>query len=111
MATVEEAQKCPRCSQPGEPGTQRSHPDKPGYKLLTVTCRNPVCPWLDTGYVIMINPDGSVPDPAPAGTARGSKVYGDPITGEGKSQSAGISTSMIEKINRQISQFQQNREI
>jgi hypothetical protein len=107
MATLDEAQVCPRCDKTGELGGTRAHPSKPGHKLVEAYCRNPLCPWLDTPWVIMILPDGSVPDPAPPGVARGEKVYGDPLTGEGKAQAAGISTAMIEKINAQVARLQQ----
>jgi len=75
VATMEEAQKCPRCDHNGELGAARPHPEKAGHQVVTATCRNPLCPWLDSGWTIMILPDGSIPDAAPAGTARGSKIW------------------------------------
>jgi hypothetical protein len=111
MATLDEAQNCPRCHKPGDLGGRRPMPDKPGYSTINCFCRNQLCSWLDTSWVIMINPDGSVPDPAPPGQARGSKQYGDPLTGEGKAQAAGIADAMIQKMNDQAARMNQVREI
>jgi hypothetical protein len=63
MATFEEAQRCPKCTLPGEARTPILVPDKPGYKVVTCTCRNKHCRWFNTGWAIQINPDGSVPEP------------------------------------------------
>lgn len=107
MATIDEARLCPRCSHPGDLGGRRPMQNKPGHSVVMCFCRNEVCPWFDTSWPIEINPDGSVPDPAPPGQARGGKQYVDPLTGEPRLQSAGISTSMIEKINAQAARIQQ----
>lgn len=62
MATFEEAQKCPKCSTPGEISAERSLP-RSKDKLVTLICKNSTCKWFNTTYVVQRRPDGSVPDP------------------------------------------------
>jgi hypothetical protein len=111
MATLEEARKCPKCDRIGDLGGARPMQDRPGYQVINCYCRNPLCPWLDTPWIIQVNPDGSVPDPAPLGQARGEKLYGDPLTGEAKTQAAGITDAMIQKINSQVERLRRANEV
>jgi len=95
MATWEEARHCPKCSEAGEAGGARASA-KPGVKAVTVYCRNERCNWFNTGWIVQINPDGSIPDAAPVGSARGEKLYG-----EDSRLTAGVTDAMVEKINRE----------
>jgi hypothetical protein len=65
MATWEEARKCPKCSNAGkESGTMPTQ--RRGTKVVKLVCENPLCRWFETGWVVQINPDGSIPDPESA---------------------------------------------
>ena len=60
MPSMEEAARCPRCDQPGmqngsKPGPKRS-------KVLTYICGNKLCRWYNTGWVVQVGSDGSIPD-------------------------------------------------
>jgi hypothetical protein len=102
MATIEEAQRCPRCDKPGELGAARPHPEKAGHQVLMATCRNPLCPWLDTGWTIMLLPDGSVPEAAPAGTARGSRIWT-----EDQARTKAEQNRLVEEVNNALAQYAQ----
>ena len=61
---LDEAKRCPKCQQPGEQqagyelvkeGRHR------GAKVHTFICQNEDCVWYKTGWVLQINPDGSIP--------------------------------------------------
>lgn len=73
---------------------------RPGTNVVNVFCRNPLCTWCDTSWVVQINPDGSIPDAAPAGVARGDKQYEVP---RGHLLQAGVTDEIIEKVNREAS--------
>jgi hypothetical protein len=61
MATWEEARLCPKCGNAGqETGTMPTR--KRGVKVVNLTCKNPLCRWCDTGWIVQINADGSIPD-------------------------------------------------
>ena len=67
MATpYEDAIKCPKCSERGDPQGTQPIDGMPGYQALTVYCRNASCRWLDTMWVVQINPDGTIPEPEQA---------------------------------------------
>lgn len=72
MATFEEASRCPKCEQPGRPGSPQPSA-KPGVRVVPVTCENERCRWYNTGWLVQLNPDGSVPDPSE--TPRGPKQF------------------------------------
>jgi hypothetical protein len=61
MATFDEANHCPKCNEPGEVGSKRPSA-KPGVSAIVCTCRNKRCKWFNTGWVIQINPNGTVPE-------------------------------------------------
>jgi len=42
-----------------------------------VWCRTEGCPWEDTAWPVQINEDGSIPDAAADGVARGPKQFGN----------------------------------
>jgi hypothetical protein len=66
-STYEEATRCPKCRKPGEvtrkdkTGKQSRLPK--GTMVHTVYCRNQICPWLDTCWLVQVNKDGTVPPP------------------------------------------------
>lgn len=66
MATLEEASRCPKCSQVGRQGPKQPSA-KPGVSVIVFTCENQLCQWYDTGWPVSINPDGTIPDPGPPG--------------------------------------------
>lgn len=61
MATMEEAQACPMCKQPGEIRIERPAGDG---KLLSIYCGNKRCEWYDTPWNVSVRADGSIPDPS-----------------------------------------------
>jgi hypothetical protein len=61
MPTFDEAARCPKCGDPGNPvGT------KPGPRRSTLTflqCENERCKWYHNGtYVVQVREDGTIPD-------------------------------------------------
>lgn len=74
--TLEEAKRCPKCSQPGDHRlTTTPRNVKPGTRMLHVFCTSPLCSWYDTSWVIQINPDGSIPDASMKALREDQKVY------------------------------------
>ena len=61
--TWEEASRCPKCNQPGEDVKETKTRNGRGKDVVvhTVFCRNPICIWLDTSWLVQINEDGSIP--------------------------------------------------
>lgn len=45
----------------GEETAQRKG-DRPGSKLITLTCKNSRCKWFETTYLVGINADGTIPE-------------------------------------------------
>ena len=62
--TFEEAKRCPKCQQPGDDvsSTEKYSPNKGEMVTVHVIyCRNQICPWLNTAWVVQVNADGSIP--------------------------------------------------
>jgi hypothetical protein len=63
--TFEEAKKCPKCGLPGEDSSTQpvvSRDLKMGRAAAhTIYCRNDKCSWLNTAWIVQVNPDGTVP--------------------------------------------------
>jgi hypothetical protein len=72
MPTYEEAKRCPKCKQPGRlksvenpivsPEDRVRFDIQRGAKVETYVCINERCRWFETGWVVQLNPDGSIPD-------------------------------------------------
>lgn len=62
ISKYEQATHCPICDQPGELSSTNSVPGFPGTKVEGWTCVNERCRWFTTGWIIQINPDGTIPD-------------------------------------------------
>jgi hypothetical protein len=60
MPSLEEAVRCPKCDQPGMPGSTQAGPRR--SKILTYVCENKLCRWYGTGWVVQVGSDGSIPD-------------------------------------------------
>jgi hypothetical protein len=75
-ATWEEARRCSRCHESGESRGGKRPTLRAGVFVVLVYCRTESCSWFDTAWPVQINEDGSIPDAAPAGTARGEKQFG-----------------------------------
>ncbi len=60
MATLEEAKICPRCSEPGR--LSHEHKFRSGKKVITFMCDNERCRWYSTGWLVQVNPDGTIPE-------------------------------------------------
>ncbi len=73
--TLEEAGKCPRCQKPGEQGAPQPSAE-PGVRVIPFTCRTEGCRWFNTGWIVQLNPDGSIPEPSE--TPRGAKQFHRP---------------------------------
>lgn len=59
-ATFEEAQRCPKCNNPGE--IEENHRRGPNNSTIhLIWCRNPVCLWYNTNWVVQQMSDGTVP--------------------------------------------------
>lgn len=76
MTTFEDAKKCPKCGQPGEDiGFKPGRSERGGaVKVHTIMCRTQLCPWFNTGYLVQVNEDGSIPA-AYSGTSGGLKKF------------------------------------
>lgn len=62
--TFEDLKHCPKCDQPGEETKSIPAPGAPrGTTLKTIYCRNDLCKWFNTMWLVQVNPDGSVPGP------------------------------------------------
>jgi hypothetical protein len=65
-STYDEARRCPRCGIPGDVVSKnvvRSQELRPGTTAHVIFCRNRDCTWLDTSWVVQVNPDGTIPPP------------------------------------------------
>lgn len=65
--TWEEASRCPRCGQPGEDTKQQVvrnvRMPRGGQRptMHQLTCRNELCLWYNTHWMVQVNADGSIP--------------------------------------------------
>jgi hypothetical protein len=60
--TFEEASRCPKCGQPGEDKKKRKvRKGRNWVEIHTIYCRNQLCRWLDTAWLVQVNEDGSIP--------------------------------------------------
>lgn len=57
--TIDEAKCCPRCSQAGEQTAVSSGPR--GSRIYNFACRNPICRWYNTGWIVQVKADGTIP--------------------------------------------------
>jgi hypothetical protein len=101
--TLEEARICPKCGTSGDLGAKMPSA-KPGINVVVATCRNALCRWYETGWPIQINADGTIPDAAAPGQARGQKQFGNSLT-------TGVTNELIERVNRQAAQGDQGGEL
>jgi len=95
-ATWEEARKCPKCNLSGEPRGGPKPSLRPGVKLINVFCTTETCRWFGTSWVVQINEDGSIPDAAPTGVARGEKQFGSENL-----LAPHLTTNLVDKVNRE----------
>jgi hypothetical protein len=70
MASYEDAQQCPMCKVPGEVTNKTSARQftlevPKGSQYHTIFCRNDRCKWYDSSWVVLVYPDGTIPDPRP----------------------------------------------
>jgi hypothetical protein len=63
MASYEDAQRCPKCDQPGEEGKREPILGSGGDSAVHIWCRNERCEWFNTPWFVTIKADGTVPDP------------------------------------------------
>lgn len=64
--TLEEASRCPKCSEPSKFDKEQVARDATtrGAKLRFYRCMNSRCRWYDTiCRIVQVNPDGSIPPP------------------------------------------------
>jgi hypothetical protein len=65
VITWDEASQCPKCGNTGD--VQQSLPttDTDGNRLTMhmIYCRNPLCTWCDTSWMVSRYPDGSIMQP------------------------------------------------
>lgn len=57
--SFEEASRCPKCGHPGE--VTGSRPTAKKSTIHFVFCRNPLCRWYDTNWIVEQLSDGTVP--------------------------------------------------
>ena len=69
----ETATHCPKCGMPGEVASRVPAPNarRRGTQVHYVYCRNEVCSWFNTNWIVQVNEDGSIPLRAD----QGEKVY------------------------------------
>lgn len=53
-------QRCPKCSEPGRLEGTRPSQDLT-KKVITMICENSRCEWFQTGWLITVMLDGSIP--------------------------------------------------
>jgi hypothetical protein len=58
--TLNEAKRCPKCSEPGKSVDVKQ--DRKG-KLYVFGCENSRCRWYQTTWTVEVRPDGSIPEP------------------------------------------------
>jgi len=63
VASLEEAEHCPKCDQVGEVQMTVQLGRREG-KAITYHCKNQLCRWFNTGWVVQVLPDGSIPNPS-----------------------------------------------
>lgn len=68
--TLEEARRCPKCSEPGADAGAIAAPSSPGVTrgavLRKFTCMNGRCKWFGEFWMVQVNPDGTIPPPTTA---------------------------------------------
>jgi hypothetical protein len=94
MPTLEEAGRCPRCSQAGKRGATLPT-NEIGKKVIMFTCENSRCRWFDTGWPVQINADGSIPVTG----GKGDKLF------DGK-DSVANSNAAVERANREAGSYE-----
>lgn len=62
--TFEEAKKCPKCGLPGDDASQQPVQAARGKRAVAhvIYCRNRLCKWFDTSWIVQVNEDGSIPE-------------------------------------------------
>lgn len=60
--TFEQARRCPICEFPGRDESFRPGPRN--SKLHVIRCMNERCRWYNTTYIVQVNFDGTVSEPA-----------------------------------------------
>ncbi len=60
MATLEDAQRCYKCSQQGT--KVKESPGPRGGKVYVFHCQNPVCPVFESGWLVQVKSDGTIPE-------------------------------------------------
>jgi hypothetical protein len=71
LATLDEAQRCPRCNNPGKKIAERPVANSGGHKVIIMECVTEGCVYGPdknlrlTGerYFFQVRPDGTIPDP------------------------------------------------
>jgi hypothetical protein len=62
ISKYEQATRCPKCDQPGKLASTNTVPGHLGTQVESWTCVNEACSWFTTGWIVQINPDGTIPD-------------------------------------------------
>lgn len=70
MTSIEEAAKCPKCSEPGRLSKTVNASNGNG-KVRTYICENERCRWYSTGWVVQVDISGQLVE----GNHRGSKSF------------------------------------
>jgi len=63
MTTIDEAKRCPKCGNAGE--ESGNHRGPRGSRVYTFICKNETCRWFDTGWLVQVKPDGTIPEREP----------------------------------------------
>lgn len=61
--TFEERKRCPKCGTPGR--ESRMEKLRNESRLYTIMCVKEDCKWFDTGWVVQVMKDGSIPERQP----------------------------------------------
>jgi hypothetical protein len=64
-ASLEEASRCPKCKEQGAVSALVG--GRRGSRVYTYTCQNDKCIWYNTGWVVQVNSDGTIPERPTAG--------------------------------------------
>lgn len=101
--TLEEASRCPKCTNPGEyTGERTLESVRGGAKAKEFTCRNERCKWYNqVCSVVQVNPNGTIP---PA-TLRRPKQFAKLPDDGGRTLDA-IRTQLIRETSREGGEIQ-----
>lgn len=100
MATIEEAQRCPKCGFTGREDLVQPAANRDG-KVYTYKCVTATCPWYETGWTVQVKANGEIPT---RDTGNVNKQFHRLTAGQ-----EGMASRQIEDAKRQLGIKDENR--